>query len=95
MKEILCLEKKILKNINLGVPLKGSKRVLMGQMPYYFFAHKNILFGIFAPGTVPRSSAFCLFSQRFQAKWEGGGGGVDRLSMNHFLGNYNILCIDY
>ena len=28
----------------------------------HIFAHKNILFGIFAPGAVPRISALCLFS---------------------------------
>ena len=38
----LMFEKIILKNMNLGVPLKESKRVLMGQSP--IFAHKNILF---------------------------------------------------
>ena len=31
----LMFEKKILKNMNLGVHLKGSKRVLMGQMSYF------------------------------------------------------------
>ena len=45
--------------MDLGVPLKGSKLVLMGLKSY--FAHKNILFEIFAPGAVPRSSALCLF----------------------------------
>ena len=31
----LMFEKRILKNMNLGVPLKGSKRVLMGQISYF------------------------------------------------------------
>ena len=33
----LMFEKKILKNMNLGVHLKGSKRVLMGQKSYFCF----------------------------------------------------------
>ena len=44
--------------MNLGVPFKGSKSVLMDQS--HVFAHKHILFGIFAAGAVPRSSALCL-----------------------------------
>ena len=44
--------------MNLGVHLKGSKRVLKGQS--HIFAYKNMLFGIFALGAVPRSSALCL-----------------------------------
>ena len=55
MKEILCLKKEILKNVNLGVPLKGLKRVLMGQMSY--FAHKNIIVrNIFARNGPPQAS---------------------------------------
>ena len=31
----VMFEKKILRNVNLGVPLTGSKHVLMGQKTYF------------------------------------------------------------
>ena len=40
----------------------------------YIFAHKNTLLGIFAPGTVPRSSALCLFEcERVKSRIDGWG----------------------
>ena len=44
--------------MNLGVPLKGQNVSYWAKSP--IFAHKNIHFGIFVPGAVPRSSALCL-----------------------------------
>ena len=45
--------------MNMGVPWKGSKRAPMGQSSY--FAHKNILFGIFPPGAAPAARRCACF----------------------------------
>ena len=55
----LMFEKKNIRKYESGGPFKWIKTCPNGPK-VIFSAYKNILFGIFALGAVPRSSALCL-----------------------------------
>ena len=57
----LMFEKKIIKKSESGGPFKRVRTCPNGPK-VIFLLIKNLLFGIFVLGAVPRSSALCLFS---------------------------------
>ena len=55
----LMLKKRNIKKYEFGGHFKSQNVSYWAKS--HMFAYKNILFVLFAPGAVPRSSALCLF----------------------------------